>query len=220
MKFGCMRFFQFLIISLLFLLVSCEENTIEPKVDYGYEYAPLSLGLVQNFVADTIVVDDFTGKMDTSSTWFKDSVISLVGNEFTLLRKKSVDSFLTVSSSLLFRVEKNETQLITALQNQSLINLIFPNPVNASWDGNLYNSNSKATFQIVKKHASYNHLETNVSNVLEVNQLEEINLIEEQIINEFYAPNMGLLLREETFWEKDIQSGKIVGGYKIIVSRI
>ena len=215
-----MRFSQFLLIPLFFFLVSCEENTTEPEVYYGYEYAPISLGQVQNFVTDTIIVDDFTGKMDTSRSWFKDSVISVEGDEFTLLRKKFIDSFLTVSASLLYTVEKNKTQLVTTLNNQSLINLIFPNPVNTSWDGNLYNSNPKASFRIVKKIASYNYSGTNVSNVIEVNQLEEINLIEEQVINEFYAPNIGLLRREETFWEKDIQSGTIIGGYKVIVSRL
>ncbi|MES2568156.1 MAG: hypothetical protein V4565_14880 [Bacteroidota bacterium] len=198
-------------------MAACKKK-VEDAPDVGYDYAPVILGKFIVYDVDSIVYDD--NNMDTIH--YKYRIKEKQEENFTdnegrdavkLVRyiKKYNDSvsYDNIAWTLkdVWNLVKTSTTFEVVEEDVRFTKLIFPVKVDASWNGNAYNSNGEWEFEY-KYIDRAEKINGNVfDNVLFVEQKDDKskNAIHRQYFIEKHAKNVGLVYREI----KDLYSNKI-----------
>lgn len=177
------------------LLFSCEGEK-EPDVDLGYGYYRVSLGQVNVYAVDTIYYSTVKNNSDTVNCFIKE-IITEFRIDSSGSKTYKVDSYLSYDTSkgwkwydyYFYRTDTNSVQRIVG--NTSRLIFVYPVVKNKKWNVNLFNSNPEefAYFRKVNfKYESY-------LDCAEISFREDINFIEERVLRDIYAKNIGLVSR-------------------------
>lgn len=180
------------------LIQSCKKDVNPENVDFGYEYFPMTPGSYRIYLVDSIG-HDLTS--DTSSY----QIMEVLGEEFTDAIGQpaiEVERYKRFSSSedwVLQQVwvQKRTTRSGERVEdNQRYIRMIFPIEDGKTWNGNAYNvySDWMYTFQGVGSTRMVGPF--TFQNTLKVNQRNNVNLIDQEIAEEIYAKDIGLIYKK------------------------
>ncbi|MEM6380958.1 MAG: hypothetical protein AAF705_22490 [Bacteroidota bacterium] len=204
-------------IALLSLLQTCgEEETIVVDIDYGYRYYPTIQGQEKIFEVDSIIYGREGTVIDSTSGFVREIISAVQENQDGSImarieryyRRNAVDAWVLQSFNTL---ERNDNQAILQEGNQSILKMIFPATLGTTWDPTSFitaNQNVVIAGDPIDFYKNWegsifaNDLTyigaTNgeISNILGVQLADSENLIERRKVEEWYAPNLGLVYRE------------------------
>jgi len=221
MNFSKPLFFLSLATALLF--PACTDEADDFKVDFGFEYFPLSVGKFIVFEVDSLIFNP-TGpiRIDSSKTFFKEEIVdTLLDNEGNVLFK--IERFERKTNSLPWQITKvmtasiNDNKAIRTEDNLRFIKMVFPVDDNKTWNGNVFfdpNIIINIAGETIEmfKGWSYRFDAVGVSEVIGDLTFDDLttltladneNLIELRRVTEKYAKGIGLVYRE--LWILDTQ---------------
>jgi hypothetical protein len=163
------------------------------------------------------VYDDFNNRITNYQFLLKDIVttkyIDVQGNEaYKIERYKQTGSDPWVFQKIISK-NINHNRAEEFIDNRRYIRLVFPPTENSKWNGNLLNDIGLWEYKITSLNQPKNINGKNINSTLEINQFEEVNLIREDIYKETYAKDIGLISKEVTAIDKDINTGKTKRGF-------
>jgi hypothetical protein len=207
-----------LLIALVLTLHACSKNnSAEAQPDLGLAYFPLDSGWVKVYSVDSISFNDNTETIDTFHFMLKETFAGIIsGQELNAHREvkrevlKDSSEIWEPRTSIFITQDKNTLQWVE--ENTRFVKLIFPIGTAQSWNGNAYNSLGRKNYQWQNLYANFNNGDTLFSNCISVLEAQTNNLIEEILIRNVYAKNLGLIDRTNT--NINTQSNK-KSGYKI-----
>ncbi|MGB0887305.1 MAG: hypothetical protein ACPGSL_04215 [Vicingaceae bacterium] len=190
-----------ILIGILFFIFSCSKENEAVNADLGYAYAGLEVGNYVVYDVDSFFYDDFDNTIDSNYYKIKEEVdskfIDLEGEDaFKIIRyrKQNDTTDWVVTDVWTSKITASNYQKVE--ENIRFIKLIFPARDSKTWNGNALNNNGAQVYEYDGVDESENIGGNNLSNVLTVLQLEEINLIEEKIFKEKYAEGVGLVYKK------------------------
>jgi hypothetical protein len=202
---------KFLPLLLLLAIAACKpEETENPSI--GYDYFPLHIGKTLVFAFDSIAFNDNTKSSDTfyyELTWRVDTFFTNQSGYPVYVINQSVKD--TGSGNVFNRMalfaEINPQQLVITENQLAFVKLVFPLGNVTSWNGNMYNTLFRQTYQL-----KYFNKPENGLNTAFVQEANNINAIEEEVRYSIYAQNIGLIAFYSKYLNKQIAgtSGYIV----------
>ncbi len=204
-----------LIFTGLLLLSSCEENSIIlDDSEAGFEYYPVEIGNFWLYKVDSTLVPGFRMDKITSTSFIReeitDSFLNSQGDTtFILQRSISETRDGTYSFTDRWTIEKTETNLIRVEENLQFLKIIFPVMRGDIWQGNRFDERTEVTvaqqsmrpykeweYEVLNKAAVISANGTDYNDVLEIQQANFETEIELRQSKEYYAPGVGMILRE------------------------
>jgi hypothetical protein len=197
------------------LLASCDQET-EGPVYMGYEYFPDQIGHWVIYDVDSTFYDDFTGLVHHYQYQVKElnhsTFIDGTGRAVLLIeryiRDDAQDTWrmknIWQARRLAQRAERNE-------ENVTFIKLAFPLRKNHQWDGNAFNYYPSQQYRYVNVHEAFSVNDLSFDSTATVLQKELYTLISEDLQQEVYAKNVGLLFKRFKELSKTID-GTVVAG--------
>ena len=213
-----------LLVSLLLNSCSDDENDTPATVFFGYDYLPLQIGQESTYSIDSVLYDEFTGRVDTARLQLKEMVKSSfkdAENREAFL----VDIYRRENDTLPWNfvkvVAKTRTSVRYELLEDNLITvpLIFPVGENKSWDANRLNVEDEQTYNYESVHASFELNGERYDSTITIEQIDNENLIEKMFAEEKYALHFGLIYRKDINIETEL-NGNIRNGYEATVRLI
>jgi hypothetical protein len=141
--------FWFFILILLF--ASCETEVEEIPTDFGFDYQPLEIGLFWIYEVDQTT---YFGENDSEEVQFfyRDQVRTFYLNAsgeqvFVITRAKSTDQSIW-TTQFEYTILRRDFRLLRTIENQTLVNLVFPPELGKIWDGNIYRNKDEDEFEI------------------------------------------------------------------------
>lgn len=211
-KFNVITLFLFSI----FHFACKNEKGVAP--DLGYNFYPTNIGHYIEYEVDSIVYNDFTNTIDTTSYLLKEIIESEFENaaeipSFKIVRyKRQNENSDWILSDVWFGM-KNKTEIVRAEENIRFVKMIFPVKNGSRWNGNKYNTLEPQNYEYKNKDMNFTINSTNFDSTVIVKQLENLNLIEQQEFKEVYARNIGLIYKEMIDVKTEI-NGTIKSGYR------
>lgn len=198
------------------VLGACAKDEEKIALDYGYDFAPLTVGNYSVFQIDSIYYDDFANRIDTFHYQIKEVIDSAIvlfdgQNAFRLerfIRQKSNENWKIKDVWIVY---KTKSQYVRVEENQAIVRLVFPVSTNQRWDANSKNTLATTETEITKIDASSSTAFFNFNETATVVELNNKNLIERQYIGEKYAKGFGLIERRLTDLRTQV-NGTIVSG--------
>nr|WP_294898842.1 hypothetical protein [uncultured Pedobacter sp.] len=196
---------------------SCtKENNARP-VDLQTEFYPLKVGSVYVYDVDSTAYSNFTGGNVNYKFQLKDSV---------------ADTFLDLTGQTVYRIEryrKNSTSSNWVIQqvysrnktlrageefinNQRFVRIVFPPIQGTFWNGNSKNTLGDQQYIIEDGILPLTVNNLSFDSTVTVKEIDEFNLIREDLVNDTYAKNVGLVQKTVKAVDKDISSGTITNG--------
>lgn len=218
------RRYLLLIVIVLPALFSCKKDK-DVSIDVGYGYFPNELGKYVIYDVDSIVHDDFKGKVDTFKFQIKEFIQSFYtdnsGRQTQRIERSKRIYNKSISYDLIpwklmdiWCANLTPTSAEKVEENQRFVKLTFAVEQDKMWNGNVLNTigqqNYIYTETDVSKHVGANFFDS----TLVVTQLDKENLIEKQYFVEMYAKNVGLVYKQII----DVKSKTITNAY--IMDRI
>lgn len=207
------------------LLVSCQneyKETIEPT-----SYYPLSIGQFSVFDVTEIVYSN--GQDSVTNSWQEkdelSKIISDSGETATYLisrskRKNSADYWQKVKE---YTVQKTPDKIVENIDNESIMQLVFPIDLNIRWDAYSYMNLSDNDYRYGYKFTYQNTQEPYVvskktfDKTLKVVERMDTSQTQYKVAGKIYAENVGLIKSEQADFQYLQKDGDLVG-YKIIGS--
>jgi len=183
----------------MLLIASCAKDK-QPSPDLGFDYFPLDSGWIKTYSIDSIAFDDNTQTADTFHFTLMEIFGGLVNgqdlNEHRQIARRvwKDSSLLWEPRSSLYIIKENNT-LQWVEENTRFVKLIFPIGQTQLWNGNAYNSLGKRNYQWQSLYNNFNNNDTLFTNTITVLEAQTNNLIEEILIRNVYAKNLGLVDR-------------------------
>lgn len=209
----------------MFLLIfaSCETEVEEVPTDFGFEYQPLEIGL---FWIYEVEQTSYFGENDSEDEQFfyRDLIRTFYLNEareqvFVITRAKSTDRS-NWATQFEYTLLRREFRLLRTIENQTLVNLVFPPELGKIWDGNIYRDMDKDEFEI--DSVGNNMMgDASSANIIRVNQEDSDDEITYRDIRyEVFEKGVGMIekydevltycSRNECLGDKLIDSGSVV----------
>lgn len=222
-----MRFMRKISVLLIMIsLWSCKKHSVEAPMDLGYDYYPTDIGKYVIYNVDSIIYDDF--KHDT--TEYKYQIKEKLEENYTdnegrptikLVRYiKKYDPNVPYSNMPwvvkdVWAVNKTNSSVQVVEENVRLTKLSFPTTVDASWNGNAFNTMDEWDYQYIYTDRTQTINGTLMNKVLYVQQKDDKNKnnIHRQYYIEKYARGIGLVHREihDVYSQTvTVQNGQIV----------
>ncbi|MDI1321303.1 MAG: hypothetical protein PSV36_01065 [Algoriphagus sp.] len=136
---------------ILLILASCETKVEEVPTDFGFDYQPLEIGLFWIYEVDQTT---YFGENDSEDEQFfyRDLVRTFYLNEekeqvFVITRAKSTDR-TNWTTQFEYTLLRRDFRLLRTIENQTLVNLVFPPELGKIWDGNIYRNQNEDEFEI------------------------------------------------------------------------
>ena len=137
---------------MIFLIfASCETEVEEVPTDFGFEYQPLEIGLFWIYKVDQTT---YFGENDSvqEQFFYRDLIRTFYLNEtgeqvFVITRAKSTDQSSWITQ-VEYTILRREFKLLRTIENQTLVNLVFPPELGKTWDGNIYLDKNEDEFEI------------------------------------------------------------------------
>ena len=228
-----------LLIIMLSVFTSCKRQVIPADdVELGKDYFPLTIGHFIEYDVDSILFNDFTKTVDTFHFELKDVVESeFADNEgrksFIINRYKRQDATYPWKENLTYYTTETNFNIEVVEENLRFIKMVFPVKVNTKWNGNIYlpatlsaelkwlsgwdykyvniNEPFSTGFLNFENTVTINHVDNVVGDSLDAN-----NYSERTFSRERYAKNVGLISREQVYWDYQSETSKYRKGFMII----
>ncbi|TDQ18780.1 hypothetical protein DFQ04_0588 [Algoriphagus boseongensis] len=175
-----------LVFAAIFGFFSCVEEKEEPLFEEGKEFQPLSIGLFWTYQVEET---EYFGENDFE-------------NRNYFLRDRIRSSYVNEAKELVFIVERSQSNnqsnwnkiieytlllrnnsLIKNLNNQSVVNLVFPPRLGTNWNGKIYQAEGDDEFEI----------DLVEGDILRVNQEEFDDKVTKRDVRfEIFQKNIGL----------------------------
>ena len=198
----------------VFFIVSCKKDNKVPPLNYGYNYFPNNVGHYVIYNVDSMVINSFTSTTDTFLFQIKE-VIDSIFTDGSNRPTQRIVRYKRANDTSKWLLEKVWSANLTATDAEKVedniryVRLVFPPNLNASWNGNKYNTNGDMEYQYTSVDAPLTLNSINFDSTLTVLQLSNHNGIQNQHYEEQYARNIGLIYKEIT----DETSSTIFGPY-------
>lgn len=136
---------------ILLFFASCETEVEEVPTDFGFDYQPLEIGLFWIYEVDQTT---YFGENDSEDEQFfyRDFVRTFYLNEageqvFVITRAKSTDRS-NWTTQFEYTLLRRDFKLLKTIENQTVVNLVFPPKLGTTWDGNIYRDMNEDEFEI------------------------------------------------------------------------
>jgi len=197
--------------------VSCRsDNDTVVNPNLNHNYAGLAVGNFVIYNVDSIAYDDVTASVSTSQFQIKEKIesqlVDLEGdNSYRIERyRKEKDSInwvlIDVWSSKLVSTNYQKVE-----ENVRFIKLVFPIRANKTWNGNIKNNLGEQQYYFSAVHQPAIIGGFPLDSVSTVSQIEDINLISENLFEEKFATNIGMVYKRELSRKRDSLSGAWLG---------
>lgn len=210
-----------LLITSILSLGACEDKVEEPVVLDGDSYFPMQPGHWVIYQVDSTIYDAFLATGSKITSW---QVKEELGKRFTdnegrsaITIKRYIRQDSTVAWSdeqpIVWYAVKEEDRAERVEGDRRFMKMVFPISEFREWDGNVYINDFNETntwYQYYRYGAyadwtyTYSQIETpfQINNLtfdksITIAQQDKENLIEKLFGTEVYAPNVGLVYREE-----------------------
>lgn len=198
------------------LFVACKDVTEDPNIDLGLDYFPIEVGKWLVYEADSVVFNGFTGTIDTTEFFIREFVESnFTDNEGRPASRiersyRSNENEDWVLRDIWYAV-KDSQYAERIEENVRFLKLVFPITANKTWKGNTYiNSNDPDLnfyddwdYEITNTNTSYQYGDLNLSNAIDIQQIDFETFIEKSYGKETYAKGVGLVFKE--LWQLETQ---------------
>ncbi|WP_339865197.1 hypothetical protein [uncultured Algoriphagus sp.] len=141
-----------ILVLVLNLFTSCDREIEEPKMDFGFDFQPLEVGLFWLYEVDETI---YFGENDFEQEQFfyKDRIRSFYTNEegeqvFVIVRTKSYDR-IEWDIALAYTLIQRDLSLVRTIENQPLVTLVFPPKDGTVWNGNIYRDELEDDFELI-----------------------------------------------------------------------
>lgn len=136
---------------ILLIFASCETEVEEVPTDFGFDYQPLEIGLFWIYEVDQTT---YFGENDSEDEQFfyRDLVRTFYVNGereqvFVINRAKSTDRS-NWTTQFEYTLLRRDFKLLKTIENQTVVNLVFPPELGKTWDGNIYRDMNEDEFEI------------------------------------------------------------------------
>lgn len=136
---------------ILLIFASCETEVEEVPTDFGFDYQPLEIGLFWIYEVDQTT---YFGENDSEDEQFfyRDLVRTFYVNGereqvFVINRAKSTDRS-NWTTQFEYTLLRRDFKLLRTIENQTVVNLVFPPKLGTTWDGNIYRDKNEDEFEI------------------------------------------------------------------------
>ena len=192
----------FRVVFLLFLLgigESCEQNSKEPRPE-DTAYFPLQVGdywvyqvMQKKYVsANSLVKNVYQFQEKISSSYFQN------GQLFYLVEESMRQTEQTAWKLTGFHsVYKSLSEVVSQENNVLRVKLAFPIALTASWNTNAYNTNSDTLLRYLNPGQSFTVGKFGFAHTISVVGANDSTLVNQSKYLRIYAPNIGLVYREE-----------------------
>lgn len=193
---------NFLAVSLIILVASCEDEKGPSLVDTGTSFFPLMVGQERVYtVEETNYL--ITGEVEIQSYLLREEIVDLFFTEadssYIIYRYIRMDSTEEWSFLETWQARRNDFQGIVIEGNTPFLKLTFPIFAGRMWDGNRLNSREEDTFVMDSLYFAFNGVEQQFDSTLTVVQNDNQDFIVEQDRRfEVYAYDVGLIYKKET----------------------
>ena len=188
-------------------MYACKKDAPIAPLDLGYNYFPTQIGSFVIYDVDSIVHNDFTGKIDTFKYQIKEIIdtVYLDNSNRPTLRieryKKNYNKSIPYSSipwTLKNVCSGNRTKSSAEKveENQRFVKLVFPIRLNAVWNGNIFNSMREWTYTYKEVNQPGRYGSLAFDSTLQVIQINSENKIYKKYFQEIYAKNVGIVYKE------------------------
>ncbi|MCF8219037.1 MAG: hypothetical protein K9J21_08630 [Bacteroidales bacterium] len=213
------KLFTFFILIILGL-AACDQKNEEP-VDMKYRYFPVEENVYHIYQVDSVIWDDFytPPRIDTVSMKIKKLIKSDFQDEenrtvFRVERFIKQHDTLNWNINKVYTLMKDSGRVIKTIDNQAIIKLVFPFDIGTAWDANIYNSNQPDEYEITEINGSQKVNDDSYENTITVEQENQQTLISNDQAYEVYAPDVGMIYKQDISQDLDISTGEIESGYK------
>lgn len=228
------RLLQAAALLLLGALGACSTGTIAPEeVSTGYSYFPLKSGHYVIYKVEETVVR-FLQPPQTQSFLLKEQVADSFqdGGQLVhrLLRYRFPDTTrvadynsLNWSLDSVWTMRRSGTAAVRVENNIPFVSLAFPLREGQNWNGNLYNqlgSSDPLTYRVRDFGQRQVINGITLPKTLRVQQRNEFNCLGQDVRNEWWADNIGLVRRETTVYtfNPDSCNNRILQGRRWVQS--
>lgn len=198
-------------------IFSCNKFENMPKPDMALNYFPLKVGSVIVYNVDSTVYSDFNNSTTNYLFQLKDSITNkftdLQGNEAYRIEryKKTATRDWFFQKIIARKINNNRAEEF--IDNRRYVRLVFPPTPQSTWNGNLYNDLEEWRHEITAIDEPLTIGTNQLDSTISISQYNENNLIREDIYNETYAKNIGLVIKQVKAIDKDISTGRTKRGF-------
>jgi hypothetical protein len=194
-------------IFIILFLFSCKKEQNQP-VYLGYDYFPANVGHYVIYQCDSVYFNPYSSnkpQFDTSIYQIKEVIDSIYNDNqgrptMRIVRyKRNNDSISWNNISLPEKVWSGNLLSTTAQRledNYRYVKLIFPVSLNATWNGNVYNTLGEWDYKYTSVNTPLTLGSAHFDSTLTVAQQNYSTLLQYQYYEEQYATGIGLIYKE------------------------
>lgn len=211
------RFYLLLLLGCLGVL-GCNKSENAPKPDMALNYFPLKEAHVVIYNVDSTVYNNFNNTITNYLFQLKDTVTNKFtdaqGNETYRLEryKKTATQDWFFQKVITRKIVNNRAEEF--IDNKRYVRLVFPPSLQSTWNGNVYNDLGEWRHEVKDLDVPLTIGTHQLDSTISIHQCNEVNLIREDIYDETYAKNIGLVVKEVKAVDKNISTGVITKGFK------
>lgn len=197
---------------------SCNKSENAPQPEMGFNYFPLKINSEVVYNVDSTVYNNFNNSTTNYVFQLKDVVTDkftdVQGDEvYRLERYKKTNTEDWFFQKVITRkIVNNRAEEF--IDNKRYVRLVFPQTLQSTWNGNLYNDLGVWQHEIKDLNVPLTIGANKLDSTIAIQQYKEVNLIREDIYDETYAKNIGLVIKEVKAVDKNISTGVITRGFK------
>lgn len=211
--FNCLSF-----LFLMITLFSCKKESLAPAIDFKYNFYPLALTNVLVYNVDSTDYSGFAGNPVNYKFQLKDSVASTFTDAVNNLAYR-IERYKKNENETLWQYQKTISRTVKPRSAEELINnkiyirMVFPTDLGATWNANSKNNSKENEFSITDILETYTQNNLQFANTI-ITHFEDKNLIEEDVITNIYAQNVGLISAEVRAVDLKFNTAEITNGYE------
>lgn len=211
------RFYLVILLGCLGIL-GCNKSENAPRPDMALNYFPLEEGRVVIYNVDSTVYNNFNNTITNYLFQLKDTVTNKFtdaqGNETYRLEryKKTATQDWFFQKVITRKIINNRAEEF--IDNKRYVRLVFPPTLQSTWNGNVYNDLGEWRHEVKELDVPLTIGTHQLDSTISIHQYNEVNLIREDIYDETYAKNIGLVVKEVKAVDKNISTGVITKGFK------
>lgn len=215
-----MKKLLFISIAIIITVLSCQKAD-EDTLDMAYDYLPVESGNYIIYNVKETTYDDFKDTVYVVDYLMKEvmdsAVLDLEGrNVFQLKRfvNSGDDSLIVWSLSDVWTIYKGQDRVERTEENVTYVSLVFPLRRSKTWDGNARNTLGEQQYKVLDYDLKSQIGASIFGRTARINHLSNKNLIEDQLSEEVYARNVGMVQRIERDVKINPSDSTIISGFE------
>lgn len=185
----------------ILLFAACKKDEPVPALNYGYNYFPNNIGHWVVYHCDSLVYDSFRDTVYSYHYYLKE-VINSYFTDNSNRQTQLVYRYYRDTPTADWQLKKLWTANLTATDaervedNIRYVKLTFPAQATApQWNGNALNTMMPWQYQYTAMDVPLTLNNTPFDSTLTVLQVSNVNLLQDQLYEEQYARNTGLIYK-------------------------